>query len=75
MAGDVQQLNGRNWSHHHVRLQPNPQSHQSSGCTGMWRNASARSRLIKTALGPEACTTPTALSDRVYLSVLHYCGI
>jgi len=75
MAGDVRQPNGRNWSHHHVPFQPKPSSHQSSGCTGMWRNASARSRLIKTAPGPQACTAATASSNRVYVSVPHAWGI
>jgi len=75
MAGDVWQANGRNWSHHHVPLQPNHSSHQLLGCTGMWRNASARSCLIKTAPGPQAGTAATALSNRVYVSVPHALGI
>jgi len=75
MAGNVRQPNGRNWSHHHVPIQPNPSSHQLSGCTRMWQNASARSRLIKTALGPQACTAATVSSNRVYVSVPHAWGI
>jgi len=71
MAGNVRQPNGRHWSHHNVSIQPNPGSHQSSGCTGMWQNPSGRFRLIKTAPGPQARTTATALTHCVYVSVPH----
>jgi len=37
-AGDERQPNERNWSYHHVPVEPNPSSHQSSGCPGMWQN-------------------------------------
>jgi len=75
MAGDVRQPNGRNGSHNHVPLQPNPSSHQSSRCTGMWQKVSARSRLIKTPQGPRARTTTTASSNHVYVGVPHAWGI
>jgi len=75
MAGDVRQPKGRNWSHHHVSLQLNHSSLQSSGCTGMWRHASVWSHLIKTAPGPQPCTAATALSKRVYVSLPHAWGI
>jgi len=71
MARDLWHPKGRIWSHHYAPIEPIPSSHQSAGCTGIWENASARSRLIKSAQQPQACTMATASSNFVYLCVPH----
>ena len=75
MAGNLRLPNGRNWLPNHVPLQPNPSSHQSSGCTVMWGNEFLRSQLPKSALGSLARIVVKAWSNRIDASVPHAWGI